>query len=113
MPPVKLVRYFRSDDVAVAVPGHVDRAAGLLLERRNDVFRDLAHELVLHADHVPIVDLDPAEVGLGLAEGEVGRQRRGDAESREGAGALEEVATALGRLEITDHPASPDVCCGC
>src|SRR5690606_3597673 len=97
-----------ADDVAVAVPGHVDRAAGLLLEGGDDVLGDLADDRVLDADHVPVVDRDPAQIALGLAERQIGREGGGDAERGEGAAALEEGAAALGGGELAGHEFLPE-----
>ena len=67
-----------ADDVTVAVPAHVDLGAGLLLEGLDDRFAELAHQLVLHPDHVPVVDGHPFEIGLGLGEHEIRGQRGGN-----------------------------------
>ena len=97
-----------ADDVAVAVPGGVYGGAGLLLEGLDDRFRQLAHQLVLHADHVPVVDLDAAQVGFGLRVDEVGRERRGDAERAKRRGHAQEVAAAVRSGELSSHDlASP------
>src|SRR5690606_29747130 len=73
-----------------------------------DVLGDLADDRVLDADHVPVVDRDPAQIALGLAEGQIGREGGGDAERGEGAAALEEGAAALGGGELAGHALLPD-----
>ncbi len=65
----------RADDAAVAVPGGVDLASSPLLECLDDLLGLLADDLVLHADHVPVVDLHAAEIDLGLGEDELRGER--------------------------------------
>ncbi|PON15157.1 hypothetical protein C2W62_25300 [Candidatus Entotheonella serta] len=76
---MKIGAIFGADNIAVAVPTDFDHRAGSLLERFDNRLRQFPHQLVLHANHVPVVDLHPLEIGLGLSKEQIRRQRCGHA----------------------------------